>query len=302
MSKRWLNIFVIFVSLFCINSLKGQEPVSSVLETEPEALEESIAGCYEEPDTIALPMEVVTEIITEDPLAVEADSVGIVVEIPEYPDWERVSISGKLKMKGLPLSPSLKIFMEKDSSVYLSIRAPFVGEVGRLEISPDSILAVNKMKKTYCIEPLSDFLRYFPGKLGDVQELLLGRIVMPGIGVLSPETADYMDILDNGEELFAVPVDEIAISGVNYGYMIDEQFTPLLLAVIPEGRNDLSFTLEYGYTADSYSMDFMFEEGNRSVAATLEMNLPELDGSAPNPVKIDNKYRRLSLIDFMRSF
>lgn len=252
----------------------------------------------EEPD---LTEESVVDIdIESDPEAV--DTLGIDLMVPEYQEWKEATISGKLKMSGLPLSPTLKIFMERDSSVIISIKAPFLGEVGRLELTADSLLAVNKMKKTYAQESLTDFLRYFPVGLSDLQEFLLGRIVMPGIGVLNPDNAEYMDVIDNGEGLFAVPLPGFSMEGIDYGYMIDEQFMPLLLLVIPSERDDMAITVTYGYGKNSYSMDFGYQEGDRNMGVTLELDNPQWKGDAPSSVKLDNKYNRLSLLDFLRSF
>lgn len=232
----------------------------------------------------------------------ENDTIETVLTVPEYPDWERVTLSGKLKMVGLPLSPSLKIFMEKDSSLFISIKAPFMGEVGRIELTPDTLLAVNKMKKTYTREPMEDFLRYFPGDFSDVQQLILGRIVIPGFGVLSPETAEFVDIIENGEELYLIPTETAAIEEFDYGYIIDEFFTPMALLVIPAENRDIALSLTYSYRKNSYDFTLNYQQGGRGFGATLELDYPEWGGESPNPVKIDRKYTRLSLSDFVRSF
>ena len=230
------------------------------------------------------------------------DTTEYELTLPVYPEWEKASISGKLKMKGLPLSPGIKIFMEKDSSIFITIRAPFMGEVGRLEITGDSLLAINKMKKTYVQEPLQDFLRYFPGTLEDIQTLILGRIVIPGYGELNETTADFLDLLVNGEDFYLIPIEEVAIAGFDYGYMISEDFLPLALMVVPEENPDIVVTLSYGYQKDSYEFNLNFEEGSRAFDVKLELDEPQWNGEIPKPVKIDGKYRRLSLTDFVRSF
>lgn len=77
--------------------------------------------------------------------------------------WTSVGISGKFRMAGLPLSPSVKIYMVRDSSIFISLRAPLVGEVGRAEIADSTLLVVNKMNKTYVEEPIARALAYYPG-------------------------------------------------------------------------------------------------------------------------------------------
>lgn len=281
--KKDFKIFrkiILFVScMVAVVLVRAQEPIAE----EETALEEKM----EEPE-----------------MTVEVqDTTEIILTVPEYAEWERVSISGKLRMQGLPLSPGIKIFMEKDSSIFISIKAPLMGEVGRLEITSDSLLIVNKMKKTFAQESLVDFMRYFPGTIRDIQELILGRIVMPGTGVLTPDNSALIEIIDNGEELFAVPAEEILIPGIDYGYMIDEEFVPSVLLVLPdEGRDDIAITLNYSFGKKSYTLDFAYQEGTRGIEVILDLDEPEWSGTSPSPVKIDKKYRQLSLLDFMRSF
>ena len=50
-----------------------------------------------------------------------------------YDDWKTVTLSGKLHIDGLPISPSAKIYMERGKKLVISLRAPLLGEVGTLE-------------------------------------------------------------------------------------------------------------------------------------------------------------------------
>lgn len=110
--------------------------------------------------------------------------------------WNSVSISGKLKMAGLPVSPSMKIYMKRDSALFISLRAPFMGEVGRAEILGDTIMVVNKMKKTYVKESIEKALDHYPGGLADLQDLILGRIVIPGKGLLESGHSPQLEIYE----------------------------------------------------------------------------------------------------------
>ncbi|MDE6144531.1 MAG: DUF4292 domain-containing protein, partial [Muribaculaceae bacterium] len=102
-------------------------------------------------------------------------------------EWESLTLAGKFRMNGLPVSPSVRIYMKRDSVILMSLRAPFVGEVGRAEIADSMILVVNKMNKTYVEEPIEKALAYYPGGISDIQNLLLGQAFIPGHGVISPD-------------------------------------------------------------------------------------------------------------------
>ena len=66
-----------------------------------------------------------------------------------YKNWSRAAWSGKLSTDILPLSATMKVYMEKGKLTLISVRAPFVGEVGRVEIDPDSVLIVGGRLLTY---------------------------------------------------------------------------------------------------------------------------------------------------------
>ena len=232
----------------------------------------------------------------------QTDSIEIELSLPEYPEWEKASISGKLKMSGLPLSPSLKIYMEKDSIICISIKAPFMGEVGRISITQTEVMVVNKMNKTFTKEPLSELSRLYPGSLGDIQELILGRVVFPGAGVLSEETADFIEVYPNGEAFSVVPIEEIKIENFEYGYITDDFFNPMLLLVLPGSNADMNLTVFYGFDKKGYDLDISYADENRTYQATLELNYPEWKGDYPGDFKVDKKYRELPFIDFLKSF
>lgn len=216
--------------------------------------------------------------------------------------WESSSISGKFKMKGLPLSPSLKIYMQRDSLVIISLRAPFVGEVGRCEITPDSVLVVNKMKKTYCLEPIEEVRKFYPGTIADIQELLLGRIVIPGMETGPDNIIRFTEVYEEDDAFALVPGEEIEVDGFSYGYLLDFLFRPTLLLVIPDDRPDINFTLEYAYAKKGYDITATYNSPEAVYTATLELDSPEFGVAPTERIKINNKFRRLEFSQFIKSF
>lgn len=73
--------------------------------------------------------------------------------ISSYTPWQSVELNGKLQMERLPLTPSVRIYMEYKQKIFISVRAPFVGEVGRVEIDSTQVVAVNRLKKCMCRNP-----------------------------------------------------------------------------------------------------------------------------------------------------
>lgn len=218
-------------------------------------------------------------------------------------DWETVNISGKLKMKGLPVTPGVRIFMKRDSVVLISLRAPLLGEVGRAEIADSTILMVNKMNKTYVEEPLSKALDYYPGGISDVQDLILGNMVIPGFGNLSPDTEEMVEIYHEDDDTFTVVAsEEAALPGFNYGYVLDSALNTGALMVLPLSRPDVSVTLTYEYFENGYDLAFYYQSEKRNHTATLELDLPEWGGSGFDRIRLNSKFTRLTFDKFMKSF
>lgn len=238
-------------------------------------------------------------------VVVEEAEVDLNTPSPEAPEpfyWDVASIDGKLKMKGLPLSPSLKIFMVKDALISISVRAPFVGEAVRITLTPDSVLAVNKMKKTYAKESIADFLRYYPGDLADVQDLLLARFFVPGFDVAESDLNELVDIFYQDNQFNVVPKGEAVISGIDYGYIIDQAFNPLVLMVLPQARPDIQIAAFYRYNLTGYDLQLAYQEGEKAMDLTLELKNPVFSGEMPAPIELNNKYKQLPFSDFIRNF
>lgn len=217
--------------------------------------------------------------------------------------WESVAVNGKLKMAGLPLSPSLKMYMERERSIMISLRAPFVGEAGRVEIVNDTLLAVNKLNKIYVEEPISKALSYYPGTLSDLQDLLLGRIVLPGVGLLGHDMAEAVDIYaEEGGACTIVAAEGNMLPGFMYGYSVDAMEGMMRMAVIPESLPSTQVIIDYIFFDRGYDMTLKYLSPKKTYQADIQWDEP-VWGAAPfDRIKLGAKYRRVDLESFVKSF
>lgn len=217
-----------------------------------------------------------------------------------YTPWESVELSGKLKSSSLPLSPSVKIYMEKGVKLDLSIRAPFLGEVGRITATQDTIIAVNKMKKTYWSESMTELSKKYPGGLDLLQNILLGRIYMFGQGLIGPDMGMMLNVYPDGEEgWLLMPKMEYQIVGARYGYVAGEEGEALALIVERDDSEDY-LQLDYDWKKNGkYDILVQLEMGSKHIEATLQLDSPKWNALPMNPIAIDSRYSKVTIKEFI---
>lgn len=294
MMKKLSGLFILVV--ISLNLLYAQDLNSDNSGKENEWVDEVTVN---DPDSVAaeeIEVEVAEIIIPEE----IPDSISFDLEWPSYEAWNNVVLAGKLKMKGLPLSPSVRIYMKRDSLIDLSLRAPFMGEVGRMQLSCDSVIAVNKVNKTYIKANVADFLKYYPGGIGDVQDLLLGRFFLPGIDLDEVEPEDVTEIFYEDGQYNVVPIGDAEIAGIKYGFVVDEFFNPLMLIIIPENRENMEASVIYEKKLQGYDLRMEIQEGNNIFGFTLELKDPEWGGEVPKNLEIGKKLKEVTLSEFLK--
>ncbi|MDE6533388.1 MAG: DUF4292 domain-containing protein [Muribaculaceae bacterium] len=218
-------------------------------------------------------------------------------------EWESLTLAGKFKMNGLPVSPSVRIYMKRDSVILMSLRAPFVGEVGRAEIADSMILVVNKMNKTYVEEPIEKALAYYPGGISDIQNLLLGQAFIPGHGVISPDMKDMLELYEEEDgSVTVITTEDYRLDGFNYGYSFSPEWALSALMVLPLDKPDVAVTLQYLYYPKGYDIEFHYQSEKRDYRATLELDNPDIEGKGFKRIKIDGKYTQLPFDKFISGF
>lgn len=106
--------------------------------------------------------------------------------VASYGAWHDLRIPVEMKLrKPAAVSISGTLSMVRDSVAHFSFR--FLGmEVLTAMVTPDSIYASYRLDKVYIAESTPSLLRGFPAGVGDLQNLLLGRLFAlgaPGIGL-----------------------------------------------------------------------------------------------------------------------
>lgn len=217
-----------------------------------------------------------------------------------YSDWGMAEISGKIAVDGLPIKASFKLWMKKSSAMMLSVRAPFLGELARIEADTDSLLLVNKRGRTYCKEAIATFAETAGINLLDIQDFFLGRVFIAGSGTLTQRDAKYTDIYAQEEGWLVIPsVPDDAIA--TYGFLAGSDGhteTLMLYSELLNAQAQLDYT--YGRNG-STSLDVAAERGKKKLHFLLEYGAPKWGASPMESFTPDSGYRRTGIKEFMRS-
>lgn len=213
-----------------------------------------------------------------------------------YSNWSKVELNGKVKSSLLPISASVKISMVKNKYLAISVRVPLMGEAARIQADNDSVTIINKLKKTYCVIPMSALNDIYPDPLPDLQNLLLARVVVMGQGVLSSRNKKFVDIFPSENGNFILfPNEKAQPERASYGYEVD---TDGRLAIMAASINDSEkmATMEYTYdNKGGYDISLMMVGGKKPLDAILSLNAPKWGSDPLEPLVPDAKMRRTNL-------
>ena len=207
----------------------------------------------------------------------------------DYKNWNKAAWSGKLRAAILPVSVTMKTYMERGKLTLISLRAPFVGEAARIEVDKDSAIIVNKLSKKYAVVKFDRFGALAPDIHSALQAFLLGRAVVMPEGELSKSNADLTDVfpLEQGGWMVVPKVPDGFNNGV-YGYTFNTaaqlvtiaaaigHYEPAMVST-PDGMRDEDvFETEYtaqamiSYGGSGGEARVAVDLGSKKIEATIE--------------------------------
>lgn len=216
-----------------------------------------------------------------------------------YTPWQEVSLDGKLQMDALPLSPSVKLYMQKNELIIISLRVPLMGELGRVEITADSLLMVNKLKRVYAAESTVKYLGRVGADISNLQDLFLGRVFLLNAGTLSAATAPLVDVSAGAGDTWIVTPRQ-GIPEAEYGFTLYADGKMLMAcAFTPDGQYYAS--AEYDYKDKSRLMDMQFKSGQKGLEFALSFNNPDYSPNKLDRVTINKKWKKVDVSQWLKS-
>lgn len=246
----------------------------------------------------------------------------------DYKNWEKVSIAGKLKTDMVPIPVTMRVDMEKGKRLSVSLRAPFIGEAFRIEMTPGNIFVINKRAKTYyqleydAERPLLDV----------AQSTMLGRIVLPEDGELSKSNFNkclfYALGLDAGiaeQPTGYAVVPPTFAENFSYGYTVNNDYniTGVVLAISQKLANaalGANAATDANASAENDADEFVdvadvnieYTKSGKAKASVhvapgkyeftfiLEFGEPEYGAKLLEPVELTDKYKSVGLKEVLR--
>lgn len=219
-----------------------------------------------------------------------------------YSDWGRVSISGKFSSPMLPVSASVKIYMEKDKLTLISVTAPLVGEAARIEMDEENLLIVNKLNRTYTLIDIEDIEKLYPGGLKDIQSLLLGRVTLMGKGTIRKLNAGNVEIYDAPQDRWLIYPD-VQPEGVTYLFMVGKEGFRTTDFMLFADDDASQAQCRYSWRADGgCNVDFEATDSRMKFSGTLSLNAPLWGANAFDRFEITPRYNRVTAKELMKMF
>lgn len=250
---------------------------------------------------IALSAGCTLPVAAQQPVENSADTLRSICST--YAPWQSVELSGKVRMAGLPLSPSVKIFMLRGARIDVLVSAPFLGEVAHATLTRDSVQIVNRMKRVYCQEAVSHLTREFPMAISDFQDLLLGRVFELSRGTLREETLEDFSVYqgeENGSDaLYVIPAMFASMPTLEYGFTLEASTLQMLQFVARAMGAELGATFTRDGTG-STSISFRASVSGRYYAAALDLGAPKWNAVPFRRTPIDGSFRRVGIQEVMK--
>lgn len=281
MTKHIYILLVIFVFIF--TNCKTPRPMT---ENESETSMEEVSSINIRIDSLLQK-------------ASDRESAKVVGTMTErFISWNTVMLYAQLQMDGLPLSPSLKIFMEKDKSMSMSVRVPFVGEIGRLELKNDTVMAVNKMKNVYTVADISQLMGGIEFTLSNLQDVFLARAFAIGEGTITQYNKSKHGLYHApSENYFFPPLPQS--ESLLYGFTLDREGV-VNDFLIHDFTSGFDFYCLYQQDKKSYNAVFEIQYEDTQMQVIFDGITCEWEAQPLSPLKLTSKMREVSVQEFLR--
>ncbi|MBQ0114356.1 MAG: DUF4292 domain-containing protein [Bacteroidales bacterium] len=234
-------------------------------------------------------------------IATDTDDNTRVISISQnYGEWNTMQCNGTFRLRGgKSFSSSVIVRMERDKSIFISLRPVLGIEVGRLVITGDSIIVIDKLHKRYVAAAISTLTGNLPATISNVQDLYLGRAFVLGKGTLDKANAKNATVTSNSNGYNITP--EIQAKGITYSFDFDKNGCIESLNITTASKSDQTYKVEYDNIQPTTAGMVAHSIGINGTAKGTELNfeLSYRDITWNKDIKIDtaipSNYKKIEL-------
>lgn len=212
--------------------------------------------------------------------------------------WLTMQAGGDVQIGGQrSFSSSMQIKMERDKSIFVSLR-PFLGiEVGRLVITGDSLFVIDKLHKQYVAEKVSLITGGIPATVSTVQDIFLGRAFLLGSEGDVRSLANKFKISENNGAVVLEPVKQP--KEFSYYFNFSPQNKILSTSVKPNSGKAQTYSAQYSDVRTSVagnvpgSLSISTQVNDAPFTLKIDYGKIRWNESVKTDVKIPTNYKRL---------
>lgn len=285
----WMKkISMAIVAVVSAIGMSGQTDTASIAICPPDQPAEVMEP---EPDSVNA-----SRLMTIEEIAVATDTI-----IANYDSvWNELAMQGKLNFDGLPMAVSVKIYMKRGESIILSARAPFFGEVARVEVCQDSIVLINKHSRTYNVQSFATLDVDSKAYLADLQDVLLGQVAFPGHGRLTPELAPLSQwIALPTDETLIYPSEELQVTDTEYGFVMDSIFQ-LQSFVLMLKKTGVVLDTKYQYGQNGWTLGIEISLPKKKLKGEAQLSYPEYNPTPLEFTYLGSKYKKVDFKQLLK--
>lgn len=221
--------------------------------------------------------------------------------------YTSISTKGSIEMKtgssSTKLSAQYKII--KDSIIQVSVLAPLIKtEVLRINFTPDSIIVLDRYKKQYVAEKITDIKDVIQFNYANLQALLTNRLFLPGANDVSAADFKKYEVSSTGDVYQLQTADK---NKVAYNFAVDAS-DHIVSTLIFSKKNNVTIQWSYDeFTNDNgliypQKMEAKIDALKSRLDIGIEYSKLEIDKPITVSTSISQKYNRVSIKDFIKSY
>lgn len=230
--------------------------------------------------------------------------------ISDYKSWSDIYMPVTLSVSSpMDMSISGRATFIRDSEIHLSLRMIGI-EVAVIYINNEKIYIIDKFNKRYIEDSLSKLPGDLPVTVSNIQDMLLGRIFLPGVGTLAAADASKFILSESKDRTWTL-TPRAQVKGADWHFNASRTNPPMLTGIslkLATGEpvecvySDQNNTLA-GLIASSLGLSTTF--GSKKINVNVSWGLNDAKWNTGRSIKFSapgSSYKRISLDSLIKSF